>query len=290
VTGTGRARVRTLLLVALVAASCTAVRPRLEPTPAAATAPAAFHADLDAVLQRVVDDAGRIDYPALADDPATLERSYAWLAAISPDSHPALFPTADARLTYWLNAYNAAVLTTVVRHYPIASVRDVRPPAALFFLPRLAGFFVLQRLTLGGARRSLYDLENRIVRRRFPDPRVHFALNCASASCPRLPRRAFTAAHLDAELDRETRRFIAEPRNVRVDPAARRIHLSSIFDWYERDFLDWLKQRHPERAATLPAYVARYLPPADAAAVTACRDCTVTFVPYDWSLNDQAAR
>jgi len=279
-----------LALAIAVVTGCTAIPPASPPGSHALPTTRDFHADLHEVLQRFVDDDGLVDYPALAADRTALDRYYALVAAVSPETHPAQFPTEHDRLAYWLNAYNAAVLTAVLQYYPIASVRDVRPPTALFFLPRLSGFFLFQRITLGGRTMSLLHLENDIVRARFGEPRIHFALNCASASCPRLPRTAFTGASLEAELEREARRFMADARNVRIDLATRRIELSPIFDWYEDDYLDWLAVHAPDAPHTLSAYVARYAPATQAAALRACADCTVTFAPYDWSLNDRSAR
>jgi hypothetical protein len=262
------------LLATLLAAACSTLEPRVLAPPE----PAPFTADdLGRILGRVVDADGLVDYTALAADPTDLERHYARLAAVSPDSHPERFPTITSRLAYWVNAYNAAVLTAVVRRWPIDSVRDVPPP--------LLGFFVRQRVLLGGRKVSLHKLENRIVRRRFDEPRVHFALNCASLGCPRLPPAPFTAAHLDAELDRETRRFVAEPRNVRVDRAGGVVHLSAIFDWYEEDFTGWLRRHRPGVRPTLLSYVRLYAGDELRAALEGCDECRVQFIQYDWTLN-----
>jgi hypothetical protein len=262
------------LLATIFAAACTTLAP-LPPPPAD---PAAFtHDAYGRVLASVVGPNGLVDYAALAADPDDLERHYARLAAISPDSQPDAFPTPESRLAYWLNAYNAAVLTAVVRRWPIDSVRDVPPP--------LLGFFVRQRVVLGGRKLSLYELENGLVRTRFDEPRIHFALNCASLGCPRLPATPFTAAGLDAELDRETRRFVAAPRNVRVEQADGVIHLSSIFDWYDDDFTDWLRRHRPDVPPTLPSYVRLYANEELQTALDACARCRVEFIPYDWTLN-----
>ena len=103
-------------------------------------------------------------------------------------------------------------------------------------------------------------------------------------SCPRLPRHAFTGANLEAELEREARRFVAESRNVDIDLKKRRISLSSIFDWYEKDFLiDSRATPNP----TLLSYIEPLLATEKADALRACADCKLVFVPYDWSLNTQ---
>ena len=252
------------------------------PVPEVGPAASAFrHDDFDRFLARHVDTLGRIDYQRAREDRADLDRYLEALAGASPDRAPARFPGQAARLAYWLNAYNASVIDLVLDHYPIGSVRDVRPPVLLRFLPRGAGFFFLERVELGGRRISLYTLENRVIRKRFSDPRIHFALNCASASCPRLPAEAFRPAQLEDQLRREAARFLAEPRNVRIDLEARRISLSSIFDWYRGDFERSAKDR------SLRGYLAEALAPELAGTLARCDDCGLDFVPYDWSLNDQ---
>jgi hypothetical protein len=277
-----------LVLLALPLSACTTI-PAPEPVAPGMTTPVAefSHVEFDRVLSQFVDERGRVDYAALARDTRALDAYYARLAAASPDSHPDLFPTEDARLAYWINAYNAAVIETVLYHYPIASVKDVRS-GALFFLPELAGFFYLQRIELGGEKMNLYDLENGVIRKRFADPRVHFALNCASISCPRLPRHAFHASTLQSELEAETSKFIGESRNVDFATDENRVRLSSIFDWYASDFTDWMKQNHPDRPATLIGYVGLHLSPEQTDALDRCDKCEIEFVAYDWALNDQS--
>jgi len=271
--------VRRILCALLLLAGCATI----PQGPAPAPLPAVFsHADFDAVLQRFVDDQGRVDYAGLRADRGALDRYGDQVAAWSPDNAPALFPSRDDRLAYWLNAYNAAVLRTVLAYYPVASVDEIPP-----WLPSKFGFFVLQRSTVGGETTNLYTLENAVVRERYKDPRVHFALNCASASCPRLPRRAFTGAALPRQLDAETRRFVAETRNVRVDDAARIVWLSSIFNWFVPDFLDW-PPLSGRAGATLLEYVALYAEPAQAEALRRAAAYEIRFTPYDWRLNDQA--
>lgn len=275
-------------LTALAALGCTAIRPAGVVGRASAVGPGFSHAELDAVQARFVDEQGRVDYRALAKDPADLERYYLALVTYSPDSHPELFPTPEDALAYWIDAYNAAVLKTVLTYYPIASVTEVAAPFPLGLFSDKIGFFVLQRITLGGTETSLYGLENSVIRGRFREPRIHFALNCASRGCPHLPREAFVGERLDAQLDRETRRFFAEERNLLIDHDERVVYLSSILDWYADDFTDWLAERRPDRPATLLEYVSLYVPPARAAELGRARDYEIRFVPYDWSLNDRA--
>jgi hypothetical protein len=245
------------------------------------------HEDFDRVLHQFVNDEGMVNYTALKQDSVDLDRYYALVAAYSPDSDPGMFPTEQSRLAYWLNAYNAAVIETVLTFYPIGSVEDVKPPRLLFFMPRKSGFFFFQRITLGGKTKSLFSLENSIIRRRFADPRVHLALNCASLGCSRLPRYAFSAEQLEHQLDHAARQFVTEPRNLRIDHETRTVWMLSIFKWYQSDFTGWYRQRLPATPATLANYVALYLPPEKAADLMNSAVYGVRFLEYDWRLNDQ---
>ncbi len=273
--------------LALLGVVCTTVAASPVEPARAETGPFA-HDDLDRFLRRFVDGEGRVAYAAARSDREDLDRYLSALARTSPDSHPERFPAEADRLAYWINAYNAFAISLVLHEYPVASVKDVRALGPLsFLLPRLTDFFLLRRVTLGGASTTLYGLENWLIRRRFDDPRVHFALNCASGGCPRLPVRAFTGAQLEEQLARQTARFLAEPRNLRLDPERGRIHLSSIFSWYEGDFTGWVADHHPDQEPSLLTYVRLHAEPARQAAIAA-DDWQVEFIPYDWALNDQS--
>ena len=271
------------LLVFLLVAACTPLPPTQIPDLGTGPFP---HDALHRVQRLFVDLQGRVDYPALQRDPADLETYYGLVATYSPDSHPQFFPDPQSRLAYWINAYNAATLKAVLAHYPIRSVAEVEAPALLFFMPEKSGFFYFLRPVFGGEEWSLYHLEHDLIRPRFTDPRIHFALNCASLGCPRLPRRAFSARNLKAELDRETRIFLSEARNFRVDFAARAVFLSSLFVWYREDYIAWLAAQGIEQP-TLLDYVRRYLSLAKRNRLDQCAECAVRFVTYDWDLNDQ---
>ncbi len=275
------------LFIILTVAGCTTVKPATLVPPEAVVPRSFSHAAFDRVVKRFVDDQGRVDYAALKNDPQDLEQYYLQLATISPDSHPQLFPTHQSKLAYWLNAYNAAVIKIVLSYYPISSVSDVKHPWLFFFLPGKGGFFLFQRVTFGGKTTSLYFLENGVIRKRFADPRVHFALNCAARGCPRLPREAFTPEDLEQQLDREARRFLAEERNFRIDPREKAVYLSSIFAWYRKDFIEWYHRREPDREATLLNYVVLYVPPEKAEDLRSAEAYALRFIPYDWRLNDQ---
>jgi hypothetical protein len=168
----------------------------------------------DEVLQAHARQGG-VDYAALKADDEAMAKLDAFLAAVGrmPES---------AGLADWLNAYNAIVVKSVLDAYPLRSVREVD------------GFFDGKRHRVAGAQRTLDDIENRIIRPRFEDARVHFALNCAAKSCPALHGRAFRQGSLDQTLDRLVRRAVASPRHVRVADGS--LEVSEIFHWFSGDF------------------------------------------------------
>jgi hypothetical protein len=212
------------------------------------------------VLIRYVDDSGRVDFDALRQNQIDLDRVVAFIAAVHPDSQPQRFPDKHSRLAFYINAYNALAMYGVAQ----AGV-----PESLGGLTKFT-FFFLRRFTIGGKSISLYKFENDVIRP-LGEERVHFALNCMVVSCPRLPRVAFSAAGLESQLDTAARGFIAETRNVWVDPAKREVWLSAIFDFYTDDFLP--------HAPSLIAYVNRYR------AAQAPADFKVRFLEYHWTVN-----
>jgi uncharacterized protein DUF547 len=214
----------------------------------------------DALLKQHVDERGRVDYAKV--DRAALDRLVAAVAAPAPVKPPTT-ATKAAREAYYLDAYNVLVWKGVLARLPKHPNDDDAGRDA---------FFHKARYTVTGDEVTLGDLET-TIRTTFKDPRVHFALNCASAGCPRLPREAFVPDKLDAQLDREARTFCNERRNVDFDAATKRLKLSHIFDWYKDDFggapaqvIAWINRHRPD-GAKLPT------------------DAKIEYVDYDWSLN-----
>jgi len=226
------------------------------------------------VLSTFVDDRGTVDYAALARAPQALDRFLAAVERTSPDAEPARFPARNDQLAYYLNAYNAWVFRGVLARGP--------ETVSVWKGGLVSGysFFVGMDIVLGGVKTNLKKLEDKTVRARFADPRIHAALNCASRGCPRLPRKAFEPATLDAELDAAMREFVSETRSVAVDAAARTVSLSKIFDWFEGDFLAFEKKQGRENP-NLVDYVNRYR----AADAQVPRELRVRFAEYDKSLN-----
>lgn len=258
--------------LALVAGCSTHVPVQARPVTTSTTAAGvvAFdHGAFDAILARFVDAHGMVDYRGLKAERHVLDEYVGQLASASPRSHPALFPTSADRMAYWINAYNALILRAVIDHYPVASVTDIMVAH---------GVFRRMYFPVGGVDMTLDDIEKGVLLREFDDPRVHFALTCASMTCPRLDRTAFHAEGLDARLDQEGRDFLNSPDGVRLAPDERRIGLSMYFEWYAGDF-----------GKDHVAFVERYQTSARRQVLAGLRGAAVYHFDYDWRLNDQAA-
>ena len=237
---------------------------------------AAFsHDQWTAVLERFVDDAGRVDYHALNADRTQFDDYVRRIETDGPRSSPEEFPTRNDRLAYYINAYNALVFDAVL---------DRGPEEKSVWRGLISGlkFFVRTKVTVDGEVTNLKRLEDDLIRDQFADPRIHAAVNCASISCPRLPREAFTAPMLDAQLDAAMREFVSTASHVHVDDASETIYLSKIFDWFTDDFLEW-EQAQGATEPTLVGYVNRYRAP-DSRLPEGYR---VRFLKYDKGINSQ---
>jgi hypothetical protein len=222
----------------------------------------------DELLQRYVDDLGRVNYRRWKAEGADVLR--VWLESLA-DVDLADFTDADARLALWLNAYNAIAISQVLEVYPIASIRPkvLGIPNWLSFLD----FFTRSNTIVGGKKYSLNQIEHAILRPEFAEPRIHFALVCASVGCPLLRRGAYFPESVRTQLEADASRFIHNPDKVRYDAQKKTLYLSKIFKWYEEDFV--------KAAGSVAEYVGGYLGPEAAVG----DGWAIVFLPYDWNLN-----
>ena len=222
----------------------------------------------DELLQRYVDDLGRVNYRRWKAEGADVLR--VWLESLA-DVDLADFTDADARLALWLNAYNAIAISQVLEVYPIASIRPkvLGIPNWLSFLD----FFTRSNSIIGGKKYSLNQIEHAILRPEFAEPRIHFALVCASVGCPLLRRGAYFPESVRTQLEADASRFIHNPDKVRYDAQKKTLYLSKIFKWYGEDFV--------KAAGSVAEYVGGYLGPEAAVG----DGWAIVFLPYDWNLN-----
>ncbi len=214
------------------------------------------HELFNAVLKEHVND-GRVNYPGISADP----RYQQYLARLEVQTN---LTGRDATLAYWINAYNALA---------IKGILDGRSPSTFF---GRIGYFKNAKYRVGGRTIDLYDLERKVI---IPldELRIHFAINCASGSCPKLDSEAYTADNLEQKLDANARHFINDVTRNRFDRDNKVAHLSKIFDWFEKDF-----KMH---TGSVQRYLALYVD--DPVLARQLRDdsYTIKYLTYDWSLN-----
>ncbi|MCS6924943.1 MAG: DUF547 domain-containing protein [Candidatus Binatia bacterium] len=223
-------------------------------------AAAVEHAAWDALLKKYVDDQGRVAYRDLqAHDRATLVHYLSTLAAARPEAM-----TEHEEKAFWINAYNAAIVYGVLNGLTAEGM-----------LARQR-FFRWYKIRIAGQDRSPDEIEHRLLRERFRDPRIHFAIVCASTSCPKLRREAYVAERLEHQLDEATREFVNDPARNRID--RQHIALSMIFQWFAADFVS--------AAGSVTHFIARFVD-ADKQAILQAHQAPLTYLEYDWTLNAQ---
>jgi len=170
---------------------------------------------------------------------------------------------------YWVNLYNALTVRLILDHYPVKSIREIKPH------PFAIGPWKMELITVAGVSLTLDDIEHGLLRAHWRDPRIHYAVNCASISCPDLLKRPFTGADLDSMLDAAARAYVNHPRGVKVNPDGK-LTVSSIYKWYADDF------GADEQGVT--GHLLEYAEPALAAEIRAAQ--SIDGYDYDWALNE----
>lgn len=224
-----------IALSCILLSGCTEIISRLAPSSEALEGWAAHdpnstvqldHSEFAAILQKSTTDRGgilRFDYANA--DKGAVERYVKKLLSVQPGSL-----NRHEQLAYWINLYNAATLQVVLDHYPVPSIKEIElEGSGLFGGPWNAKLF-----EVNGQRLSLNDIEHGILRPYWKDPRIHYAVNCASIGCPNLLREPYTAANVEERLNQQARAFINHPRGVSVNDDS--VQLSEIFRWYRSDF------------------------------------------------------
>jgi len=238
-----------------------------------------------ALLQRHVryianGDASRVDYAGMKRDHAALKAVLADFEQVPRVEFDAW--TKPQQEAFLMNAYNALTVEKILTRYPdIHSIRDF---GTVFGNPWKDKFF-----TLFGEPMSLDGIEHGMLRKEgvYDEPRVHFAVVCASIGCPMLRNEPFVAGRLDAQLEDAMRRFLSDRSRNRYDAASGELQVSKIFDWYGKDFeRGW--HGYTSVKATLARYAGLLADRPEDRAVVRERKAGVSFLDYDWSLNDIA--
>jgi len=210
------------------------------------------HKSWDQLLNRFVEQNGNVNYRGFKKESETLNRYLEQLGSNTVNENW----SKNKKLAYFINLYNAATIKLILDNYPLKSITDIKKP------------WDKKWIKYGGELISLGQIEHKILRK-MDEPRIHFAINCASFSCPKLLNKAYTEDKLDKQLDRAAKDFINDPsRNILSE---NKVQLSKIFKWYKKDF---------ESNGSLIAYLNQYVKS------SINPDTKIEYIKYNWSLNE----
>jgi hypothetical protein len=222
------------------------------------------HQLLNQLLKKYVDNKGMVNYVDLKKERAALKAYLATLEKNAPNDKW----SRNEQLAYWINAYNAYTLDLILEYYPIESIKDI---GSKIQIPFVNTAWDKKFIKIGSETYDLNNIEHGIIRKQFDEPRIHFALVCAAVSCPKLLNEAFIAARLDEQLTQAAKDFLSDTtknnfRNVNE------AELSKIFSWYSGDF---------KKKGSLIHYINQYAP------TKLSEDAKISYLDYDWKLNEQ---
>ena len=220
------------------------------------------HQVFDQLLKKYVDTNGMVNYRAWHASKPDRDSLNSYLAHLSQanSNKPA---TRNAKLAYWINAYNAFTVKLIVDHYPLESIKKISSGLPMINSPWDIKFF-----KIGSIDFDLNTIEHEILRKLFHEPRIHFAINCASYSCPNLRNEAYVADRLEEQLEEQARSFVNDPNKNKITKDG--LELSQIFNWFASDFT---------KGKSLLDYVQNYTD------VPINKNVKVDYKEYLWTLN-----
>jgi hypothetical protein len=244
-----------LIFIGLMAISCASAQPQAGPE-------MLDHSAWTNLLQKHVSDEGHVDYAGFEADSLLLNEYLNTLSSHHPDSKTW---SKDGQLAYWINVYNAYTVKLIVDHYPVVSIKDIGGK-----LYKINTAWDVKFIELGGEVYDLNNVEHGILRKEFAEPRIHFAINCASISCPKLHNKAYEAKDLDQQLTEAAESFINDSsKNIITKDKA---ELSKLFSWFKGDFTE---------EESLVEFINTY------SDVPLDEDVKIDHLDYDWNLNGE---
>ncbi len=236
-----------------------------------ATSQSFDHSLYDEVLKRHVKN-GKVNYATLKSD-KDFQTYLDQLSKANPDA----LQTREEKIAFWINAYNAFTLKLIIDNYPVKSITE------LSALGKLTAFFgdspwKREFFSINGKKMSLDKIEHEILRQTFKETRIHFAVNCASNSCPVLRPGAYSAETLNRQLDEQAKQFLKDTLRNRIDLKTKTIYLSKIFDWYQSDFT--------KSKGSLEAFLADYIEDENLKRMLLNKEFKIEYLDYDWGLNE----
>ena len=233
------------------------------------------HSIFDNLLKKHVTPKGTVNYKGFIQDSTQF---YLYLSLLQ-NNHPDKKTWSKAeQMTYWINAYNAFTVKLIIDNYPTKSIKDIKSG-----IPFINSVWDMKFINIEDKTYDLNNIEHDILRKEFDDPRIHFAINCASYSCPRLRNEAFFINQLETQLEDQTREFFNDKRKNDII-SKDKIILSSIMKWYSTDFtnkgiISWIFGGSG-RSENLIKFVNPYVD------VDISEDAEVEFMDYRWDLNE----
>jgi hypothetical protein len=221
------------------------------------------HQAFDELLKKHVSKDGIVNYKGFFQDNAKLDKYLELLSNNAPDRAKW---SKEEQLAYWINAYNAFTVKLIVDNYPVKSIQDLHPKVKI---PLVNTVWHIKFFKIGGQEASLDEIEHKILRKEFEEPRIHFAINCASFSCPPLLNEAFVPEKIEQQLDKVARTFVNDTKRNKI--TADKIEISSIFSWFKSDFT---------KKGSLIDYLNQYC------TIKIKPNAKVSHLDYDWSLNE----
>lgn len=218
------------------------------------------HTAWTVLLEKHVDEEGYVNYKSFQADSLALND---YLKLLSKNHPNDAFWTEEEQMAYWINAYNAFTIQIVLRHYPLESIRDIAGA-----IPFINSVWDVDFIRIENREYSLNNIEHGILRSHFQEPRIHFAINCASMSCPQLRSEAYRAEKLEKQLEEQAVLFIND--RSKNDLFEDELRLSKIFSWFGGDFED---------GQSIPEFLQKYTD------VDLSQVDEVKFLDYDWRLN-----
>ena len=222
------------------------------------------HEIWDSLLQKHVTEEGHVSYKGIIQDSIPFNRYISLLKNNHPNDANW---NKNEQLAYWINAYNAFTVKLIVDNYPVKSIKDIKNG-----IPFVNTVWDIKFIDIEGVTYDLNNIEHSIIRKNFDEPRIHFAVNCASISCPRLRNEAFRPERLDSQLADNAYYFLANPvKNDFSDPA--NLKVSKILKWYGGDFKG-------KEYGGVKGFLKKYGPAHN-------DDAEIDYLNYDWNLNGE---
>ncbi|MDP3919520.1 MAG: DUF547 domain-containing protein [Candidatus Omnitrophota bacterium] len=236
------------------------------------------HAAWDAFLKKYVNEAGEVQYQAVADNPDDLNAYLDELASVNNMSLGRDW-TREEKLALYLNAYHAGVIRLIIEHWPVETIQEI------------PGVWDLPAVRIGKESHSLNHLRSQDLIGAFRDEKIHLALACGAKGCPRLRKEAYSAMRVEGQLFLATQEFVNDPNRTIIYTGAKKIELSRIFKWYGSDFrLDFAgpddETQFSVTETAVLSFIAHYLQEADKIDFLSRRKYKIKYLPFEWTLNE----